>query len=265
MVLVDAHVHLHDTFAVRSFLEAAAGNFAAAGRAIGAYAASYLMFVESRGVDNFGRLASGAAQTGEWDLQQSNEAVSLVARKQSAAPLVLVAGRQIVSAEGIEVLALGTRSPEPDGRPLADTVAAVRATGALPVLPWGFGKWWGRRGRLVEEQVEQSEPGELFLGDNGGRLASSGRPPLFERAEARGIAVIPGSDPLPLPGEVSKVGRYAFPVDASFAEGAPFATLRQALCSLVSSPRPLGRLEHLHTFVYCQVAMQLRKRLGRLP
>ena len=42
----------------------------------------------------------------------------------------LVAGRQIVSAERIEVLALGATAALPDGKTLAQTLAVVRAAGA---------------------------------------------------------------------------------------------------------------------------------------
>ena len=29
-----------------------------------------------------------------------------------------------------------------DGRPIPDVLAAVAEAGAIPVIPWGFGKWW---------------------------------------------------------------------------------------------------------------------------
>ena len=74
-------------------------------------------------------------------------------------PVLVIAGRQIVSAERIEVLALGTRTQIPDGQPLAATIDAVRADGALAVLPWGFGKWWGARGRMVDAYLETATGG----------------------------------------------------------------------------------------------------------
>ena len=82
--------------------------------------------------------------------------------------LVLVAGRQIQTLEGLEALALGTDSEFPDGLELTAALAEVRASGALAVLPWGFGKWWFRRGQLARKAIDSAAANEFFLGDNRG-------------------------------------------------------------------------------------------------
>lgn len=261
--LVDAHVHLHRCFDDAVVLDDARTNFerGAARLGDGRGGVGWLLLAEATGEDAFARLRARGA-SGRWAIRPTAEACSLLAEHEDGALLVLVAGRQIVSAEGIEVLALGTTAPQPDGRLLADTLCAVRVAGALPVLPWGFGKWLGRRGRLVEAQIRRAHPGQLFLGDNGGRPAWSRRPRLFRLAEARGIAVLPGSDPLPLPQEISKVARYGLVAEVPFDHEAPFAPLRRYLRELDGSPRSFGALERLAPFLHRQVAMQIRKRRG---
>ena len=217
--LVDAHVHVQRCFDEGVFFDSALANLKGVdgGRLGGLDWLGCLLLTETAGADVFAglKVRTGTC-AGAWRFRPTAEDCSLIACREGEQPLVLVAGRQIVSAERIEVLALGATAALPDGKTLAQTLAMVRAAGALAVLPWGFGKWLGRRGRLVAEQIAAARPGDLFPGDNGGRLALSLRPRLFALAEARGLAVLPGSDPLPLPQEVAKVARYGFVLQAPF-------------------------------------------------
>ena len=266
--LVDAHVHVHRCFDDRVFFDSALSNLeaVAAERAGRLDWLGCLLFTESVGEDVFSSLrARTGGCHGVWQFRPTAEDCSLIACRDGERSLVVVAGRQVVSAEQIEVLALGTTATLPDGKTLAQTLAAVHAAGALPALPWGFGKWLGRRGRLIAQQIASARPGELFLGDSGGRLALSPRPRRFALAEARGLAVLPGSDPLPIAQEVAKVARYGFVLQAPFNAAAPFVAIRRALTGLARSPEPFGRLERWPTFVHRQIAMQLGKRRRARP
>jgi hypothetical protein len=266
--LVDAHVHVHHSFDECVFFDSALTNFKAVAeeRVGGLDWLGCLLFTESAGEDVFSGLrARTDGCAGAWRFRPAAEDCSLIACRDGERSLVVVAGRQVVSAEQIEVLALGTTATLSDGKTLAQTLAAVRAAGALPALPWGFGKWLGRRGRLIAQQIASARPGELFLGDNGGRPALSPRPRLFALAEARGLAVLAGSDPLPFAQEVAKVARYGFVLQAPFDAAAPFAGIRRALAGLPRSPEPFGRLERWPTFVHRQIAMQLGKRRPARP
>jgi hypothetical protein len=260
--LVDGHVHLHDCFEAPAFLDAAAANLAAAAKRLGLPdgPTGCLLLAESQGVDQFARLADGTASTGAWQVGATTEPVSLMARRPGALPIVLVAGRQIVSRERLEVLAIGTRATFADGRPLDEALAAVKAADALAVVPWGVGKWQGARGRLIGDLLEQNRDGPLFVGDNGGRLRLAPRPKLFAQAQRRSVPVLAGSDPLPSPGQVAKVGGYGFVAGTDLDPQAPFAALRGYLEGLRTSPETFGRLESLPGFVRSQLAMQVQKR-----
>ena len=59
--------------------------------------------------------------------------------------LLIVCGSQVVAEPGLEVLVLGTARRIEDGLGIERTLQSAQAAGALPVLPWGFGKWTGRR------------------------------------------------------------------------------------------------------------------------
>jgi hypothetical protein len=135
----------------------------------------------------------------------------------------------------------------------------VSAADALPVLPWGFGKWLSRRGALVEERIRFPQHNGLFLGDNGGRPGFRPRPRLFAIAETHGLIVLPGSDPLPLPSQEQRVAGFGFVLEGPIASDRPAESLKARLRALKASPRPYGEAARLVPFVRNQVYMQLRK------
>ena len=72
--------------------------------------------------------------------------------------------------------------------------------------------------------------------------------------------MLAGSDPLPSPHQLAKVGGYGFVADVALDAAAPFAALRDYLEHLETSPRTFGRLASLPGFVRSQLAVQIQKR-----
>ena len=104
----------------------------------------------------FARWRSGDAA---WPVTLTDEQVSLILGEK----LLVIAGRQVVTAEHLEVLALLCHETIEDGQTLADTMAHISSTGAIALLPWGVGKWSGVRGQLVAEAASRHR---VLLGDN---------------------------------------------------------------------------------------------------
>lgn len=255
-VRVDTHVHFHSCFVEGDFLEAASmagAEESLPGRVV-------LCLTESAGMDWFSVLRhrigsdqhSGPAG---WTVRDTHEVQSVVVEGPSGNSLVVVAGRQIVCAEGLEVLALGSVETLSDGLPMVDVMQQVSSRGALVVLPWGFGKWFRRRGEIVRNLI-QDPPCDFFLGDNGGRLALWPEPKLLREFRKSGGVVLPGSDPFPFSWDMGRVGSFGIQLDGSVGLETPFADLK----ALLSAPqRRYGRLESLLPFVRNQVAIQLRR------
>ena len=153
-----------------------------------------------------GRLPLGPEFTIE--VPQEPGAVLIFARNESA-PTVVLAGRQIVTSEKVEVLGLIMENLVQDGRPLLDTLERIRAEGGLPVLSWAPGKWWGQRGRLARGAIAAAEPGALLLGDSSLRPWLWPEPRLFRKGREQGLTVVAGSDPLPIPGDAAWAGQVA--------------------------------------------------------
>jgi hypothetical protein len=259
-LLVDGHVHFHSCFAVRDFLEAAASNFDTARAGLDRPAATgCLMLTENSWRHDFRAFSEGfiTRAAPEWSVTATDEDCSLLACRDDGEEIVIVAGRQVVTAERLEVLALGTRQEYPDGLPATEAASAVASSEALAVLPWGFGKWTGRRGRIVRDLLTSPEAERLFVGDNGGRPALAPTPNLFPLARRRGIPILPGSDPLPLPAEVGKPGRFGFVLEGDLDIREPTRDIKRMLRMRVQ-PRRYGRPERLMTFGRRQIALRLR-------
>ena len=269
MVLVDGHVHMHECFDVPAVFDAAAANFAAAAHALGTarHYDGVLCLVESE-KEHFldgvrtrraGRVWRG--RHGYWEAEPSSEPETLVVRC-GGSRLAVIAGRQLVTSERLEVLALGTTAPLPNGEPIETTLRAVREAGAAAVLPWGVGKWLGARGAIVARVLADPQWRHVLLGDNGNRLELGPDPAHLAAARRAGRSVLPGSDPLPLAGQEARVGAYGFAVDVALDPLRPAA----ALLALLESASPLvafGRREQLTRFVGNQLALRLQSRLRR--
>lgn len=261
-VLVDAHVHAQDVFDVEQFFDSAYANFHEARRVLAAHAvgANILLLAESSQGDFFRRIRQKAMSTGRWKAVETNENISLAVTRKSLAKLLLVAGRQIVTREGLEVLAIGTLKVFPDGLAIGESLLDIRESGALAIIPWGFGKWSLRRGRILDALLEQADLGWLALGDNGCRPTVSLPPRLFAKARQRGMRILPGSDPLPFPREVYRVASYGFALQGDIDVQSPWASLGCKLCDTKLYLHGFGRRTGLAYFLRNQILMQLRKR-----
>lgn len=204
----DTHVHLHARFETGAFFDAAAANFAAAGAAP---ERGVLCLTECFGMTAFRGLRE-LGQAGAWSFGGWGDH-GLWARRDDGAAVGVIAGRQVRCGDGLEVLGLGRDFELPDGGGLRETVDAVRATGALTVVPYGVGKWTGRRGRAVRDLIDHG-PADVAFGDNAGRIGF-GEPLLLARARAAGRTVLAGSDPLNLGGKHRCAGKWGVVVDAA--------------------------------------------------
>ena len=262
-ILLDGHVHFHGCFDREGFFDSALANLCAGATAAGPPGRAVLCLLLTEGADEdfFEALSADRRIPGKgaWTVDPSGEDGSLLVSRRGTDSLILVAGRQIVTREGLEVLAIGRRARYPRGLAVRDAIEATLAQQAIPVIPWGFGKWWFARGQLLDALLHAPETPRLFLGDNAGRPQIAPAPRLFSVARERGFFVLPGSDPLPFPAQVRTVGRFGFALRGAWDATRPAESVKRLLAELSSQPRTFGRRESLAGFARSQVGMQLRK------
>jgi hypothetical protein len=264
----DTHVHFHPCFEEGPFLNAAADSLSADSWTGGLVGAA-LCLTESHGDNWFARLAhleEGDELEGtQWRLFKTAEENSVVVVDKRERKLAVIAGRQIVCREKLEVLALGYRELPEDGQPIRDVLCEVDQAGAVPVLPWGFGKWTGDRGKVVQKLIVDPPCG-FAIGDNGGRLAMLGEPELFAIARDKGFCILPGTDPFPFHWDGRRVGSFGMEWRGGLEPDTPYESLKALISEKGSAGERFGRLESLPAFIRNQIAIQLRRapsKLGR--
>jgi hypothetical protein len=251
--VVDAHVHLYQVFNRNRFLTEAVRHARAAGAAL-----PWLLFTETAKDFAFRELTVEPPKG--WTSRLLGDSRTLLLSKESGEQVLLTAGRQIQTAEGLELLALGMDDLVPDGVPLQAALAKALDAGALPVIPWGFGKWSGRRGRILRDLLAGPHGHRLFLGDNGGRPWFWPEPKPFHSVAMAGRRVLPGSDPLPFKSHEGRAGSYGLLVDISLEDDRPFDHLVDALTRRDLQAAKVGKLAGSLSFFCDQTAMQIIKR-----
>ena len=138
----------------------------------------------------------------------SDENETRLIRDKDNMSLTLLPGRQIISREKIEVLALGCPQLIDDGQPVLDVIYQIIQLGHVPVLPWSPGKWFGARGAIIKDLINELKAGDFMIGDTPLRPYGWATPRLMKDAQKKGFSVVAGSDPLPFSGEEAWPGAY---------------------------------------------------------
>ena len=263
-IVVDAHVHIHEHFQLSRLFLISLQNFRKALNQYQIYEPfeSFLLLTESSGTNQFRRLVGtvDADSSEDFSVSATSEPATIRITSGGGQQLYIVAGRQIVTAENLEILALGYGEDYPEGRPLNYVLKDLEESGCLRVLPWGAGKWLGKRGKIIESLVSNWDGGPLFLGDNANRPKFWSLPAVFEQAVSKGIYNLPGSDPLPFSGLEKKAGSFGFMLRGEIRDEAPFQSLVSHVVGRPQSITQFGNAEGLGAFIQNQIAMQIVKR-----
>jgi len=228
VIVADTHAHLYPCYDVDGFFAAARRNLSSVAPARGIRA--HVLCLTERATENaFADLRGARLRPRGWQLAHCSENVGIRFLAEDAFELIIVAGRQIVTRERLEVLALGVAAAVPDGLATGEAIDKIRELNGLAVLPWSPGKWIGQRGRLVRRLLQTAAPAQLLLGDVALRARPGLLPRLLTLGRSRGFTLLAGSDSLPLAGEERHVGRYATVVEGVISTEAPAASLRALL------------------------------------
>lgn len=168
--------------------------------------------------------------------------------------LVIVSGRQIISKERLEVLALGTSEKIEDKKPIREIISTLRNSSLRIVLPWSPGKWFFKRGGLIKKLIGEYKQEEIALADVISRPLCYPMPCLIKVAQKKGVQILAGSDPLPFTGEEKYVGTYAIGADVNSDKSEDLKTTLQKLFFDAKNFKVIG--ERLDPF---NVALRLYK------
>lgn len=261
LIICDTHVHIYRTYDLRRAFDAAYSNLGAHAPAGQAWRG--MLFLTERSDCTFFRELTAQTHPG-FSVETIDPRGLVRLTTEDRRSLYVIAGRQTRSTERLEVLTLGSDIPFDDDLAFVDLMQRVEeeATrdGLRIVLPWSPGKWRGRRGALIREYLGRCDPRIVCVGDTALRPDSTPLPSIFRLAEARGIVVVAGSDPLPLAGEESMIGRYAtvYRIADDVVKGETIASREEALNLLRGTPLRLAGRRTVACAVRRWLALQVR-------
>jgi len=232
-ILADTHAHFYDGYDFECALRSALANLGVVAKAEEKPGPDYVLcLAERRDCHFFRRLAAGELALGAGiTVAVSAEVARVTLNENDASALWIFPGRQVVTRERLEILAVTVADDIPENQPVAATVESVRAVGGIAVLPWGVGKWLFGRGRVIAELLERLQPIDLLIGDSSMRPVGWPEPLLMRYARSLGFRVVAGSDPLPFRGEERLIGRYGVAGPGVLDPRAPLASFRRWLAA----------------------------------
>ncbi len=246
ITLVDSHIHINDCYNLKRFFDSAFRNFALHKNKLSALEKfiGVLFLTEAGDYDFFKKFFDEPelySSKINYKIERTSEETSLKISDRSNC-IILIAGQQIITAENLEVLALGTRKRFKYKKKFSDTINSINDSGAICVIPWAVGKWIGKRGKIIKD-ILQNNSG-IFLGDNSGRPVFWPTPKLFSEGMGKKIYTLRGSDPLPFKSQVNKAGSFGFYFNSSIDLNKPFSDIKKLINNLDNKPANYGSLEN---------------------
>jgi len=257
LVLCDTHAHLHAGCDVSASWDAAYRNLSrfAAGQDFSAL----VFLADMAGQSFFDDLhaSTGTRLGSAWTVSETQEAVSVNLTRDDGARITVIAGSQVVSRERIEVLLLGTRTRIGDGLPLDALLQCAKEGEGWTVLPWGVGKWTGKRGGSVDAVLRSDPDGLLWAGDNGNRPWFWPEPKVFGWMRHRRVPVLRGTDPLRIHQDTLRIGSFGNRIVCDFDPERPFGSVDKAIRSGAFEMGATGSGQGLLRFVANQIRLRL--------
>jgi len=232
LIIFDAHVHFYPEYNAAVALDYAQRNLRTLAVGLTKKGSPvYALCLTERADCHFFKSLKESKRfpgIGTCDVADVNGALKLTLPEQEA--LFIIPGRQIISTEKLEILSFGADVEIPDRSfPVEIVFELIRKAGGIPVVNWAPGKWWFKRGKIVNQIILSASAGECLLCDTTLRPLGYCLPHLMKKAELKGIKILKGSDPLPLPGEEVMLGRYVTLAEAEFDSMDPIGSLKQIL------------------------------------
>lgn len=242
-LIIDGHVHVYPQFDLKRLCQSSRDNFINSQRTSANRDETIKIWLLAERSD-----CSFFSRAPEVDVnglifEKCVEPESLVVKDADThEPLLyILAGRQLITRERLEICALATLFSVPDGVLSAEeAVREVNEKGGIAALNWAPGKWFGERGRTVKQLFHDFTPQQLMISDTTMRPTFWPTPKLMKAAAKKGFHIIRGSDPLPFPGEEAQIASYAFLVQGDFNDSRPAASVRKILAD-AADLIPCGR------------------------
>lgn len=271
MVLLDTHVHIYQCFDLQKFFDSAYKNFVTAADKIqpGGSFSAVMVLTDWSGKNWFKKVSElislpdseRSRLLGPWNWKHTSEKTSFYFEDSDRNKIFIIAGKKIITAENLEVLAFGLDNSDfKNDLSLIETVSAILQNKSVPLVPWAVGKWLGSRGGVLTQLINEVDPQRYFLCDNGNRPFFWSKPHHFTLFKDKGGRLLSGSDPLHFPSEMGRAGRVGCWIEGDIDREHPTRWLMSILDDVSTDIQLYGPPETALRFFRNQIAMQLLKK-----
>lgn len=243
MIIADTHIHFYPCYDTESAFHFIINNLNSVthpdSRTPSPEPRKAVFLAERRECCFFADLRDGRIPlTDRFTVEQTPEPDAMRVVEKDRLAFYLFAGRQMATAERLEILSLASGAVIEDGLPAAETVRNVEQNNGVPVLTWALGKWLFQRKKTVLDLIHSFGPQKLLIGDSSMRPAILPQPGPMNIAEKKGFSILAGSDPLPFKGDEQFMGTYTTLIDGDIDENNPATSVRQLL---KAGPKKISR------------------------
>lgn len=252
-LIIDGHVHIYPELDLSLMIKNTLKNAIIAQRTSSNRddALKVWILTERSDCSVFADLKNGR-EVKDFTVHPTDEAESLLIKDGGTKEPVLyiVAGRQLVARENIEICSIATLCSVDDRQlPANELIEKVLEEGGIPAVNWAPGKWFGERGEVVKNLFQAFSPSQLLVSDTTMRPSVWPTPAIMKGAIKKGYKVIAGSDPLPFAGEENLVATYASIVSGEFDYDKPAGSVKKMLLDEAAKIVPCGRRSSFFTWV----------------
>ena len=263
-IIVDGHVHIYSHYNLNDAIKIGINNLKSTIKEkTDSDVIPVWLLVERHDCSFFNEATDSAPinfENSGYTLNTSDEKETLIIEKDGTPILFILAGRQIVTQEGLEVMSLAsTLFIEDRTKSTAQVIEHINKNGGVALINWAPAKWFFSRGKVVDKMLDIFSPDELLIGDTSLRTTMWQLPKLMSKAIKKGFKIIAGSDPLPFENEEKLIGTYCFQLTGKFDEKQPAASIRQLLKSSASDISIKGKRNGLIKFLKRQIRIMLVK------
>ena len=159
-LLIDGHVHLYPVFNLINAVEKGLKNLFSNAEKKNINldnAVPIWLLVERSDTNFFNELTNSPEKYDQDEIKfiKAEDKLTIRVENKNETILYIFAGRQLVTCENLEVLSLVSDYNIADKEQTMDEIiVGIKNAGGIPALNWAPGKWFGNRGKIINQQIE---------------------------------------------------------------------------------------------------------------